>query len=316
MVGVVLVAALAVGFVKYRDHAHRQVAEHYVKQARPEHRRISGRMAGVYRSFSPQYLGGFDRTGLRRAKSAEQFTRRLRLATDEALDGLDYPRAQIKAMRDVLGTADSRALQDVDTPFLAGDSRQARDSRAIAQEERAYIKRIRAFLPRYALLVRYIDGVIRVSARYSITLIRGTAAVARSSSSPAAFSASVRRIVARLAPLSSKLRRLRPPPVLRRVHRANVAYAAGVVRDLKALTRAVTALDLPRIQAISKRLDRREQIVRRSTRLTFRRLATRSEFSRKARDLQRREERIDRRYRKLAGERPRPPKRPVKKTPA
>lgn len=312
VLGVALVAALAVGYVKYREHAHEQVAKHYVQRSRPEYRLIRDRMARVYLSFRPQHLGGIDRTGLRRAKTLAAFRREVRLAAREGLEGLDYPRAQIKATRQVLAAADTSALKRVDNPPLAGDSRQARESHALAREHGAYIRAIRGFLPRYAALIRYIDSVIRLSARYSVTLTAGVESV-QGIGSPAEFNRTVRRLARRLAPISTKLRRLDPPPALQETHKANVTYATGVVRDLKALLRAFEARDLPRIKAIGSRIDRRAKIVRRNTRSSFRRLATRSEFSRKARGLQRQEARIERRYRKLAGEPPRPSPRPKKR---
>lgn len=248
---VALVAALAVGYVKYREHAHEQVAKHYVQRSRPEYRRIRDRMARVYLSFRPQHLGGIDRTGLRRAKTLAAFRREVRLAAREGLNGLDYPRAQIKATRRVLATADTSALKRVDTPPLAGDSRQARESHALAREHGVYIRAIRGFLPRYAALIRYIDSVIRLSARYSVTLTAGVESV-QGIGSPAEFNRTVRRLARRLAPISTKLRRLDPPPALQETHRANVTYATGVVNDLKALLRAFEARDLPRIKAIGK----------------------------------------------------------------
>lgn len=297
--GLILVVAAVVGYSKYRSHEHKRIATEYVKRSRPEYTRIKEAMRRVYVSVSSQYLGGLDPRRLRRARTLSGYIRALRFEGDVSLSLLGYPRGQIKAVRGVLGTRDDNAMRRVDSPFLAGGSKEADTSHAVAGELRAYVRHVRAFVPEYQRLIRYVGHQERLSLRYQLTLLKGIDGLDRTPASPSGFKAAITTLAGRLTPIARRQRRLRPPPVLRRAHDADAAYNAGVVHDLRDLVRAVDALDAARARSIGARIDRRARVLRRRVSGLFRLLATKSRLSRAAKDLQRREARIDRGYRKL-----------------
>jgi hypothetical protein len=293
--GVVVLAGLAFGYTRYRDHAREQAVSSFAKKSKPEFQRVDEAMVRVYRDTTPGLLGAVDGRRIRRAKS---LARRARLARDEAAfrrELTDGPRAQIKAVRDVLRTADVPALTEVDEPALAGSSAKLRAAHVVADHNRRLLHDIPAVLSQYDTVITSLKVLNRRSVAFDAALAEDADRLSRAAA-PGNVRSGLAAMSRRLAGSRDLMRRFHPAPDLRPAFKVSLAYENGVLADLRRLVQAIDDRDVATIDAAGASIDRRGARLRRDPRNQFRQLMLRSSLSHRLQALARQQARLRREY--------------------
>lgn len=273
-----------------------RLATDYREDAEPEQQELREAMRPVYRTLSAETFG-FDDRSVRKAKNPDQYVRAIDKATSASLRRLKPAHAAVRRAKRALEDADEDVLYETpDWPLLGGRG-DLKDAEAIADDERRYVRDARAFLKHYDRLVGYTLDMANFVRGFGVAFGRGFDSIPARPTSPGQVTGPLGRAVGRLDREMRALRGLKAPPELRADHKTQVAFVRYVIGRINALSSAVKARDLQRIQSWDRDFARGAR--RYDTNVSLRRLVKRSSYAKSVRKLRGMERRLLGAYERL-----------------
>ena len=285
--GAVALALVVAATIAYFVVAPGVLASGYRDDARPEHRRLQAAMERAYASFVPATFGEQQPA----AHSVKALRRELKLERAAARRA----RTRVRAAEAALRGADEDRLTDVPSWPALGLG----DAKDVAELEREYLRRARAFVASYRRLVDY-SLAIRDDYSRAVSAVAGLAgAVPEHPTSAEQVARPVDTAAVRLDRATRALRRRDPPPGMREQHRLDVGAFGFLAREFRSLADAVRALDLAKVRSFDETVTRGVRRYTGGGRARLRRLITGSTYAHAIRRLRRLQLRIQHGYAEL-----------------
>jgi hypothetical protein len=292
--GAFLIVAAAIAY--YFTQVPGMLAEDYEEKAEPEQQRIRAAMRPVYRSLSAKTFGT-DSRAVEKAKNADQYVRAIDRTTSKELRQLVPAQKAIDRAQRVLGKTDEEALLETPSWPLVGGRGELGEAEEIADREREYLPRARAFLKHYERVVAYTRSDIEFVRSFGFALGRGLGRIPDSPSSPGQVTGPLDRTARQLDGHLRRYRRTKAPRELRRDHRTHVGLIRYVIGHVRAVSSAVKAQDLGRINRLERNFARGTRRFR--VRVTVRKFVTSSSYAKSVRRLRDMERSLLRAYKRL-----------------
>ena len=283
VVGVLLQAG-AVAY--YLTEMPPRLAEDYAERAEREHERLARAVGPATETFDDVTLGTLD---IDDDLSPRAYLRRFKRVTRQ--DRREHARAErrVKRAKRALARADTEAMTEVpDWPLLGGRG-ELGEAEDAAERLDAYMRKARAFVRDYGLLLDYWGTTSRMGERVVVALTEAYAKIPRYIASPRQFTGPMGRALGVAEAQLKRLRRLDPPKALRADHRRSLAGLRRNIADQRAMSAAVRRSDFAGANRIRASLRRRAKAEDRRGRRELQRLVGSSRYRRQINDLLRRE---------------------------
>ncbi|MDQ3934372.1 MAG: hypothetical protein M3340_07035 [Actinomycetota bacterium] len=282
--------ALAAGIAAYFLALPPVLADGFEDRAEPEHRRVARTLQRVYGSLgSATFSTSFDDF----EADGHAYVRAIRRAAVRDARALRLAKRAVRRARLELARVDDEAMTDGPSwPLLGGvgDAGRAND---VADQERTYLKKARAFVRDFVDLLDYRGKELRLTRLASVVLARLAVRVPSSVADELAYIASVRaRLELWVRPFEVEL----PPEPVRDQHKHQVEETNRVIRGLRVLERALPRVGLDRaLKLYNRAIVPSDRYLSRQYK-DLDRLLERSQYARGREDLRVRHAEIQRAY--------------------
>lgn len=282
----VLVIAGAVAY--YLLWVPPQLANDYEEKAEPEHTKVEQMLRPVRDQFNSTVLGTIE---FKRKDPRAYLRAYLRVA---ARDIREQRRAQrvVRRARRALERIDESAMTEPPSLPLLERRGDMEDAQALADRERDYLRKARAFLRDFAELLAFEIRADRLIDRLNLAFARAETRIPKVATSPGQITGPMDAAALRAALATRGYRRLKPPKPMRAEHRRISREMQRDVRDQRAISQAVKRDDFTRVRAIERRIKREAKRRDRASKADLTRLVERSRYARQLKDLTRRETEI------------------------
>jgi hypothetical protein len=265
-----------------------KLANDFEEQAKAEHAEVEEALRPATETFNDVTLGTI---------TFERKDPRAYLRTYQRVAARDRrehaaARRRVRSARRTLARIDEEAMTEPPGwPLLSGrgDMAEAHD---VAREERAYLRKARAFLRDYDELLAYEQASNRWLDRVNLAFVRSEIQTPEAPTSAAQITGPLNRAVRLATAAARRYRRLKAPRPVQREHRRTAAEVGRFIGRQRAIAAAVARDDYTRVRAIERRDRRENKLDDRRSREDLVRLTERSSYKRQIADLESREIKI------------------------
>jgi hypothetical protein len=197
-------------------------------------------------------------------------------------------RAVRKAKRR-LKRIDRAAMTDAPERALLNGRDDLKDARAVAGEERDYLRKLDAFVSDYEKLLGYTVFSYEAQHRFSVAIVQAQVQIPARPTSLGQITGPLDRGIRRAAPAVKQFKRRRPPRPMRKEHRDVLRDLEHVLEQQRAVAAAIRRDDFDRANAIDRRVRKKADRSRKTSTEELRRFINRSRYSKQIDDLNKRE---------------------------
>ena len=267
------------------------LADDYEEKAEPEQTKVEDALRPVTESFN---VSTFGVSRLSTKLSPREYLKRYRKDAARTRRRLVRARTTPRRALRVVKRADADAMTEPPSWPLLGGSGDLGEAEELGGRIDDYLRKVRAFLRGYQRLLEYTATTYAGFARVNIAYAESQAALPRTYTSTRQVTGPLGDALRVQVTELKRLRRLDPPrdPVVRAIHRDDIADAEAAVAGERALIAAYERDDVQRANAILRRGERTTKAQDREAVKQLQRLMDRSRYRRQIEDLERRDDEI------------------------
>ena len=280
---------LAVALGLYFTQMPAKVANDYEERAEPQTERIQRAVQPTIDRFGFETFAVVD---VKLKQSARGYLSDLRRATTRDLRQLESARRAVKRAKRSLARIDEEAMTDVPSWPLLGGMGELESASDTAGEAGDYLRKARAYVRDFGELVEYSIDYMRFGYKLAGAGARAEVDTPKAPTSVEQITRPLEREHRVVVTELLRFRRHRPPKAVFGEHHATIAETERLIRNERALIRAVRVEDYDRADRITARINRDFDRNDRRSRKWLRKLMDSSRYTRQIDDLVRREERV------------------------
>ena len=280
---------MAVALALYFTQFPTKLANDYEKRAEPQAKRVQRAVQPAMDRFGFETFSVVD---VKMKQATRGYLSDLGRATTRDLRQLENARRVVKRAQRSLGRIDEEAMTDVPSWPLLGGIDDLESASDIAGEARVYLRKARGYVRDFGELVEYGVDYMRFGYKLAGAGARAEVDTPARPTSVAQITRPLEREHRIVVTELLRFRRHRPPKEAFGEHHATIAETERLIRNERALIRAVRVEDYDRADRITARINRDFDRSDRRSAKWLRKLMARSRYARQIDDLVRREERL------------------------